>query len=99
MNTDSLPHHEPEDNADRFHTNLEDPGVREALERLSASIDVDHLLICFQPNDHVAFYPDTFFPQRLYGRLRGLVQLFREHPRAMRCAAGACGRGHQHKVW
>jgi hypothetical protein len=94
MNDHTLIHHVPENNAARFDTNLEDPGVREALERLSGSIDIDHLEICFLPDATAHFYPDTFKPHRLHRRLSRLIKILGQHPQAIRCAAGACQGGH-----
>jgi len=46
------------------------------------------LLLCFEPDGAVAWYPTTDNPAVLASRLRTLVRMFLENPSAIRDAAG-----------
>jgi hypothetical protein len=46
-----------------------------------------HLLLCFEPDGGVTFYPQTDDPPELDQHLATVVRLFVEHPSLIRCAA------------
>jgi hypothetical protein len=46
-----------------------------------------HLLLCFEPDGGVSFYPRTADPPKLARRLARLVRFLVEEPGLIRCAA------------
>jgi hypothetical protein len=47
-----------------------------------------HLLLCFESDGEVNFYPRTADPPELARRLARLIRVLIEYPGAVRCAAG-----------
>jgi hypothetical protein len=55
-----------------------------------------HLSICIDGSDRITFYPSGD-KERIARALKTLIELFRNRPKAMLCAAGVCGDRHEEK--
>jgi hypothetical protein len=62
-------------------------------ERLDTAPGQQHLVLCFDPDGGVHFYPSTDDPPELARRFSEVVRMLLEHPSAIECAAGHHGDG------
>lgn len=77
MDRHTLPLHSALTQAQRAHS---DPGSREGA-------GWHHLLVCFESDGAVSFYPETADPAELAQRLATVVRLFVEEPGLLHCVA------------
>ena len=61
---------------------------REPRDNALCAVEGDHLTLCWLPDGHCNFYPDTADPVRLAKRLARIIDILGENPDAILCAAG-----------